>query len=577
MNSKFCHECGTEFRAENQKFCSMCGAPTSLATNTKSSSSSVINVQQLSPFSPLERIFDRQEFPNYSEESFSFKNANRTLVQATSRSWFPGQYRSSSELTSHIESEDRPGWITDFEVNDWFLDGEEFFSEYEPIPWSKSAFGDRFLNSLSKRGASYSQGSFGSYVEIEGPDGTIEKLPLSTQIDIVSGQWGLSDGTRYLQKGEVFRSKKSGKDVVFWGIDALASTRPRTSVSNAAFSNELLIPHQLQVATYLAETDFPYAITGSMGLAKRATSFGDNVEHLVRPVTRHIRDGRVIGLENGSNSYQAIATWAPDVWQHGYIFDERMTDEEIYSQLPTVSNGLSKIAEILVDGYCNWPAGSDLDFQVVLWSDYALCAENDYYRNGAIIPGVLYWELAQRSINRYNEAYQAIHQEIDEDVRDQASDALMVLLYEGVGSTFLNAGNSWAYSGMRLYENHDCSAEMEFLSTIDVDSQGINALSNLILWHIQNKSFKDAEPLVDIALERTVRIGPNLETHSHHHSLDGSYEISVYIEIYESALAIKGELSKPAEVKKIALKALEFCEKHAPNSELFSMAQKLSN
>lgn len=576
MNNKFCHECGTEFRTENQKFCGMCGAPTSLVADAQSSSSSKSGEQQLSPFSPLERTFDRQKFPDFAEEAFSFKNANLTLVQATAKSWFPGQYRSSSELTSHIESENRPEWITDFEVNESFLDGEEFFSEFEAIPWKGSAFGDRFLNALSERGASYSQGSIGAYAEIEGAEGAIERIPLSTQIDIVSGQWSLSDGTRYLQKGEVFRSKKTGKEIVFWSIDALTSTRPRTVDSNAAFTNDFLIPHLLQVATYLAETPFPSSLSGSMGLAKRATSFGDHVDNLVRPATRHITDGRVLGLEHGSNGYQAIASWAPKVWQHGYIFDGQMTDEEIYSQLPTVSDGLSKIAEILVDGYCNWPAGSDLDFQIVLWSDYALCTDNNFYRNGAIIPGVLYWELAQRSNARYNEAYEAIGQDIDEGLRDQAFDALMVLLYEGVGSTFLSAGNTWAHRAMKLYENYDCSSEMEYLSTIDVDSQGINALSNLIMWHIENKTFKEAEYFVDRALERTVRLGPNLETHSHYHPSDGSYEISIYTEIYESALTIKDVLGKQSEVQEIAHKALEFCKQHAPDSELFFLAQKLT-
>jgi hypothetical protein len=571
MTNQFCHECGAELKSNSQKFCGMCGAPTLLNSQTPS-----LGKQELSIFSPLDRAFNRQEFPEFSEGVFSFRHANLTLVQATSRSWFPGEYKSSSELISQVNSEIRPEWVNDFEVNDMFLDGEDFFSEYEAIAWESSALGDRFLKSLTARGVSYSQGTIGVIVEFDKPDGTIERLPLSTQIDLVSGQWGLSDGTRYLQKGEVFRSKVTGQDIIFWNIDALATTRPRAIESNAAFSNHLLIPHQLQVATYLAETSFPSAIAGSMGMAKRETSFGDNVAQVVRPVTRHISDGRIIGLDHSDLGYRSLALWAPDVWQHGYVFDDTMTDEEIYNQLSTVSDGLAKIAEILVDGYCNWPSGSELDFQIALWSDYALCNENDYYRNGAIVPGVLYWELFQRSNARYDEAYNALHQEVDEALQVQGLDALQVLLYEGVGSIFLHAGNTWAASAMAVYEDFDCSEELEFLSTIDVDSQGINALSNLIVWHIQNGSFEDAEPLVDIAIRGTDRMGPKLETHSHFHPNDGSVEVSIFIEVFESALTVKSELNRAVELKQIAQKALKFCEKYSADSELLRTAQRLA-
>ena len=118
--------------------------------------------------------------------------------------------------------------------------------------------------------------------------------------------------------------EKYTKDIIFWNIDALATTRPRTIESNAAYSNHLLIPHQLQVATYLAETSFPSAITGSMGMAKRETSFGDNVAQVVRPVTRHISDGRIIGLDHSDLGFRSLALWAPDVWQHGYVFDDNI-------------------------------------------------------------------------------------------------------------------------------------------------------------------------------------------------------------------------------------------------------------
>jgi hypothetical protein len=576
MGNNFCSECGTQLKTSDQKFCSMCGTPTSSPSQKTLNSLPSSANQGLSAFAPLYREFNRQEFPDFAEGVFSFRHANLTIVEAQSCEWFPGAYRTASELTSNIQADNRPEWISEFKVNDWFLDGDEFFAEYEPIAWEESTFGQRFFKVLRERGAVVAQGSIGMKVEFQNPNGSTEVMPLSKQIDLVSGQWGLSDGTPYAQKGEVFRSRKTGKDIVFWNFDALATTRPRTNKSKSDFTEKFLVPHLLQVATYLAETPFPSSLFSIGGMAQRETSFGDSQGNKVRPVIRHQKDARVLGIVKEAGMTQSLACWAPDLWQHGYVFDESMSEHEIYEQLPTVCDGIPKIADILVDGYCNWLPGSELDFQISFWSDYGLCTENDYFRSGAIVPGILYWELMKRSMDRYDEVYFVLKRAMDEKNLEQINecmDALLVIAQEGVGSIFLHAGNTWASQGLEIYEDFICDQIMEYFSTIDVDSQGINALSNLIVSYIKEESFDKADGLLAIAIKGTERMAPNFETHSYFQATDGSVEIPIFTEIFESALTVKEKMGKRPELIEIAKKAIEFCEKYAPNSELLTTAK----
>jgi hypothetical protein len=57
---------------------------------------------------------------------------------------------------------------------------------------------------------------------------------------------------------------------------------------------------------------------------------------------------------------------------------------------------------------------------------------------------------------------------------------------------------------------------------------------------------------------------------------DGSVEVSIFIEVFESALTVKSELNRTVEVKQIAQMALEFCEKYSADSELLRTAQRLA-
>lgn len=564
MSNNFCTHCGEQLKSSEQKFCGMCGAPTSGENPGED-------------FDLQKYDFKGSKFEEFSEDAFTFRNANVLLVCATSEEWFPGANTSATEIAKECKDA-LPEWAEKYEVNPYFTDGLDFFQQYEPILWESSTFGKRFIKILESRGAHVGHGYLGRQIEIENPEGKKELIPISKPIDLYSGRWGLSDSTEFAQKGLVFKSKKDGREIVYWHIDALANSRPSINSYSESISRRVLIPHMLQVATYLAETAFPSALAGSMSLVSRESVFGASLRSVPRPVTRYLIDDYCLGLSKTAMGSQAIAYWSPEVFQHGYVFEQSMTDEEIFESLPIVCDGLPKIAEILVDGYSNWPAGTDLDFQLSLLSDITVCEEEDFYRHGAIIPGVIYGKLVERGIEFYNEKYRQLGlgiQEGNDDVIDQALNGLNYIAMAGAGSIFLHAVNSFTATILELGIDVPIDDMLEWCSYIDVDSQGLNALSNLLVSKIASKSYVEAERLLDRAFEMSKRPGPNLETVSHFQAWDGFEEVSIVVEIYESALEIKSQLGKISDLKGIALDAVAYCEKKELQNSLLDTARQI--
>jgi hypothetical protein len=395
-------------------------------------------------------------------------------------------------------------------------------------------------------------------------------------MDLITGRWGLSDGTEFAQIGQVFKSKQDGSEVVYWHFDAFANTRYSLFSPAKDISARVSIPRYLQVAAYLAETPFPSALAGSMGMNSRGGLFGPG-ENLPRPLIRHQRDGIAIGLFKNAQGIQAISYWAPELYQFGYAFSDQMSDEEIYDSLPSVCDGIPKIAEIIVDGFAHWLPNSDLDFQACLMSDFTLGSEYAIYEAGALVPGVLYGQLCERSTAVYNQIEVMTRQAINEGDNETFDSCLNVLetLFEfGIGSISSHAANTFASYLIERGIGIDIDLMLEYFSTIDVDSQGVNALSNLILSKIKQNKFIEADNLLGAALEKCEAAGPNLDTLSHFTVWDGSNEEPIFIEIFESALLVKAELRDKTGLRGVANQVVEYCKKRSIEPEVLATAKK---
>lgn len=565
MSNSFCASCGQELKIEGQAFCTNCGAP------VQSGASSA------EEFTPLNFDFQGQKFPDFSEDAFTHHQANLVIVGTAAESWFPGKSIDAQGLARYI-SAPLPEFASQYSINENFLGSEKIFEDYESILWEDSTIGARFLEQMSKRGASISHGYFGRQVEVPTPDGKTELLPLSTPLDLYAGNWGLSEGTPFLQKGQVFKSKKSGKEFVYWHIDALVNTRYFTEEPKNNLALRIGIPHYLQTAMYLAETPFPSSLIS--GMTSRESSFGIDGAKTPRPLIRHQRDGISVARIDSDQGPQAVSLWAPELIQLGYLFSDDMSDEEMYESLPTACDGISKIAEIIVDGFANWRPGSDLDFQACLMSEYPFDETPEDFKFGALVPGVIYGVLCQRTLQAYGESYSALQDAIakndGEGIRSNLIQFL-ILVDSGIGSSICHAANSFANTAIELGMDWDVVLMLEYISTIDVDSQGVNALSNLVRFFIEKDNFAEANKYLDLALEKTKRMGPNLETLSHWAPWDGSGEENIYLEIFESALTVKSELGKSAELKSAAQRVIDYCDTRKITPELLNTAKAILN
>ena len=566
MTNLFCTSCGTEYRRIGQEYCAMCGAPSD--SNSASSSE---------PFDPQSFSFNPRPFDGFGDGVFSFHNANLEIVIGSSERWFAGEYTPAEKIAKKIEG-GIPEWSSEWSLNEHFTDGQDFFNDFEAILWENSKFGARFISLLKAAGAHVDHGYYGRTVVYDKEDGTKEVIPLSTPIDIYSGIWALSDGTRFIQKGQAFKSKLDGHEIVFWNIDALINSRASLVPVNNSASHLVLIPHLLQVATYLAETPFPSPLSGSLGLFRREATFGEGNVNPPRPATRFQKDAISWGLVTNKGENQAIGLWAPELYQHGYVFTDSMSDEEISAAIPAVCDGLPKILEILVDGYANWPEDSELNFQLSLQSGSSQCEDEEFYKYGLYVPGQIYGALCNRSIERYNELYAQQDALEKQGKTNEVLDGLMDFKYLadfGMGSIICHSANTYSFNVIPKSLELNPEEMLKYFKDIDVDSQGTNAISNLLLHFIYRKNFKEADSYIDEALAMSERPGPNLETVSHFHNWDGSFEIEITLEILESALTIKEALGDKKGVRKIAEHTLDYCTKKAPDSELIERAEKL--
>lgn len=558
-----CIECGFAIRVANSKFCPTCGA--------------ALNV------SPIDFDLDSHSFAPKKMEglepgSISFRNSWSKGVQYNSESWFPGPNKSANEI-----AEDRnftlPEWIPEnFSLSEWFSDSDAYFEQYEPINWEDSIFGKRFINQLDARGLALVHGNISTRVTTE-VEGKRLDLAISDEIDLYTGRWALSDGSEFLQKGQIFRNLNSKKEIVFWHIDALAKSRPSFNSEHFNVSKQIMIPHLLQSACYLAETPFPS--TSMVTFSRSIASENADISKL-RPAIRIQSDAFLQGLfpanalsfsgDNGiggGNASQgrlaSLAVWTPELVQFGYIFQESMTDQEIYELLRIACDGLPKVLEILTDGYCNWPKGTDLDFQASLLSEAALAPEEEDFCSGKWIPGQLYGEFFKRSIDLYDATYSLLQKSLEKSDTSSVVSCfrnLEKIARRGIGSIFLHAANTLAHSSIENDIEVDSPIEqmLKVFKGIDVDSQGLNALSNLILLKTRLGFYYDGVKLVEEASPLCERKLPNLNTKSHFTSLDGSYETSIVEEIYENALICYGMLGNKEKLSNMLQQIRDFCK-----------------
>ena len=507
--------------------------------------------------------FKSQQRDDYSEDAFTFRHANIVMTLAMAQNWFGNNLVDAKQAFkgSNLKISQLPDWSQEMKVDKTLLDTEIAFDGCERIAWSKSKVGPKFKEMLVRAGATTG----------------LMKCPQNLSIDVETGTWKLCDGRPFAQLGEVWRNKKTGKEFVYWHFDALVRSRRSLKPSGVDASEKYFMPYIFQSAGYLSETIFP-----SVGvvMTTREKQFGVEKPSQIPALTFHTEENhRVFSVASTPNGFSADYIWSPSTTRYGYIFEENQVNESMDSALITVLDALPKVADILADGYCNWPPGSEIDFQASCLSDVSIFDDSntaDFHR-GIIVPGPLYSELDIRTMQVYDACSRAFHEAIaknDIEALDVIVPSLHGLIALGSGAIVSHCANTFFYS---IYHNQHMFPNLvgenleewiaytenllRYTALQDIDSQNANALSNLATLLSDRADYKAALQCIDDALE-ILSNRDDTQTVSFAWQPGFQANLPIELELYVSKASIFMEQDKPDKARELAEKVVRIAQEN---------------
>ena len=314
------------------------------------------------------------------------------------------------------------------------------------------------------------------------------------------------------QRFRVFRNSR-GEETCLWSANLLAATRPfehltfrevRASDSDEVFQCEIsqealsrgaltfgqwstkaLIPFLAKRLFYMAETPFPSNVLASF---TRQIAFGLEfpAENYPRPVVINKRKSYARGA---FNEVSASGSLMPNVVEFGWTFKTTDTSE-IQTILEVISNGLTKMATILEDGYLNYRRDDfGYSFDDVLLS--ATKFDSDYEQGGDAL-GLSYWVPVPRLGFLLNDTNLRAEAAVNRGVVEEQD----WVAANGAGFWVPNAINSFVFSTLIPAEQwFTIDRLLDSSVRMDVPNESTNSLSN---WGIA----KYKQGLISEAIEK---------------------------------------------------------------------------
>lgn len=455
----------------------------------------------------LDYEFENTTQENFSPEAFTFRHTYTVYVQMLALNWFgtdPVTLRTALETSKGIPVSSifvHSGVEDDFlgepKVDRSLLNTDAVFKDCEIISWSDSQIALRWQKALERHGVQLS----------------LHGSPQDMNIQVISGKWKLFDGITAMPiMGEAWKNKKTGKEFVYWFIDALSRSR-KLEVSPKEFpSHKFFIPEFLQRAGYLSETLFPSTM---MVVRDRMMQFGVTDQAQLPSIAIDVQsDYYVLGVNSNPAELNARMEWSPETTRYGYIIDDQVPFETVDQVIFQVVDALPKVASILADGFSHWNFDEEIGFQDALITDlYRKNAENlPNYRIGILVPSPLYVPLVERTNLSY-----ALLEQLARDEKQMGSaenekfyrEGLFGLVNIGVGTGPVHAMNSLYF---RVANRDDLSKRDPqarqnitdlhmYFSDWNFDKQNANALSNLAMLQLNWGDFDRALKSANLALE----------------------------------------------------------------------------
>lgn len=597
--ANYCGECGSNLPKEISKFCTECGAPLPLDGSSRitiNESAERGSPTESEPNSTKDdRLADEKQIafdhfvaplftpPGITEGALGWENACRVVTMTASSQWWGGVTYTSKDLLIGKYGEEIAGNHKLEGISQYFTSRNEVLNGFEPITWDESKFGIKFLALLLIGGVETKNFKLGAFTQQSENDDQAKATWWDGKVrDYVFSKWLTGNNFPFCQIGQVYRNQKTGKERVFWFIEALVRTRYSDLDKGIHPSNSTFIPATLQNILYLGETPFPGVVGSMMNLTSRDRAFAsEEGESLPIPLIQYSENERVTSL-NRNNPEEWFTDMAPEVTRLGYVFDEDMSEEQISSCLTTVTRSLNLAMGILIDAYTNFDEDSPLYLQIAAYSDYYFHNNKPFISLGKLVPGALYGEMCMRSEiehARVGRILSKAKKNGNQEAILNANEEMFRVAEEGVGSIFLHAENAGAFTLVQLGAGpgKDVMDALMHISRYPWDCQNYNACSNMSLLCINEKFWSSAETILDKALK--FRWLNTVATQAGYNSSwwNLKAENAITEEIYVSWFRVKSQLGKIDECRAFSKEVVTFCLENQISGELLNLAQTFSD
>lgn len=450
----------------------------------------------------LHHLFDftPSALDGFTQNSFSFAHATSQEVMQAAQEWFGGEPIAAANYVKHLRKNfNIPTWADEAKVSNVILGSEKVFKDASRIPWSGSQFAGRFEKVLEDFGARLSK----------------IMSPNQPGLELLVGLHTLSDGTWILMLGEAWRENQSGKEFVYWYIDALNHTRhfhlkPHPSV-------QFFLPRLLQSAAFLSESSDPDACAVSIS---REAMFGVSGDAKAPQIAIHQQSNNhhaAIGFDDDGNG-EFYFMWSPETVRYGYIFHEVEDISHYEIAIAVATASLPKVAETLVDGFSNFHGAGSGGFQEITFADDYLYKAGaiEHFARGKFIAGPISQYIDFESYR----LYEKVDEIQDTALAKRSADSLRLalngyqeIISHGSGLAIAYSINRYVYA-MQNYGGsilelspeeragfHDYGAQLlKYSTSLPVDFEDANAFSALALLEISRNKYQDALAAVNAGI-----------------------------------------------------------------------------
>lgn len=248
--------------------------------------------------------------------------------------------------------------------------------------------------------------------------------------------------------GEIWNNNSDHSEFIFWHTEALIRTRPPKNAPHLDQALNLHIPNLFQSGMYLGENVEHHLLGSNL---QRADVFSVNNLHDIPRIVMHTKNDHLsFGVKFVEDHYEPDFMWAPQSIRLGYIFEAKHLELELETLLESMINSLSRVGEILADGFTNFSESLEENFHSTCFSERSVNISDSIpiMELSDFVPGCLYADLNYITQDFFQSSHANLEQALQTNDLEGITTGLQELqsvMNDGCGTSFMSAANSLFY------------------------------------------------------------------------------------------------------------------------------------